>query len=292
MNCTIRNTIALGTFVLFGAVNAANAQTTTYADGANHVINTDLGGQFLVLSHGNPARATPTSITVNLGAVIGNPNQSSYGVFLMDDSIATFNGGNVSIVGTGGATLYLTGSSNTTIYGGSFSNGIASNIIYGQSSGSLDIYGGTFSAGAKSNALFASRMGSVSIYGGTFTTGDLGADIDSGRSNRVDIYGGLFSVGADGLGFVASNQDINFYGQNLKFTPTGIDSFGHTDGILTGTLQGGSSLNIAAQTFPGFKFNFISATVVPEPGNIALPFGMITIGAARKRRSLKGNLQK
>ena len=189
-----------------------------------------------------------------------------------------------------------------TVIGGNSANNSAANYLTGieMLGGVADIYGGTITGGtatqtSSANYLFGLEVinGVANIYGGSISAGTATANSDVNYvygievvGGTVNIHGGHLSSGTinggtafnyvEGLDAVSGTVNIYGFGFNLPSGPVTVSG-----GVLTGTLQDGSPLNLS---FDQVHSGQIVLYTVPEPAMAALSILAILAAITVRKR--------
>src|SRR5262249_26460208 len=140
------------------------------------------------------------------------------------------------------------------ITGGTATNNSFVNYFSGlyQIGGTINVYGGNITAGTSVGGGAANYLEALEVDGGTLNLH--GGSIAAGTANGVpgpNFFYGIFAGGVSGV--------VNVYGTGFN-RPYGPIST--TSGLLTGTLEDGTPLNVIySEAFP----NEIVLIAVPEP---------------------------
>lgn len=270
---------ALGTFAFSGIASAAYAQTYIFFPN-NATINYTVFGE-TVIGYANNTdyknKKNGSSPTINIKNGSGFDSVLTYNHSITNVSGGTIPGGLIAqdfsqgaITGGSFSLLATDNSSKFTINGGSFFNG-----IYAYNTSSITFRGGS------SNNLTAFNISAINVQGGSVNY------VQIFDNSLMNITGGVINS------FLAyQNSTLNLYGAGMSATL--INAQSNVGGIITsqyvlsGTLSDGSDLTgkqlfIQNNTSPRV---FLHNAAVPEPGSLALLFGMGTVGVCvlRKRR--------
>lgn len=272
--------------IAVAALAQPSAALTIFNDGGTHNVSSPQGD--VVISNATTVIFLPGSSVMGLD----NSSVGGVGVAPLGGSTLTIDGGSVTGgTGTGfsglGGDAIQSNQSDVNIFSGNVTGGfkVAGGGFGGDAldmqDGTLNIAGGTVKGG-DTDADFGGttlKLGNVfgTITGGTFLVGQGGfsdGDLISAGGGVLDIFGGMFEAGENFV--LAAGAVINVYGMGLMLSDP-------TNGVLTGTLADGNSINVNYSLFSGAVINLIE---IPEPGMLAL-FGVGLIGLGLARRGKK-----
>jgi hypothetical protein len=265
-------------FLLLSSVPAAHAQVI-FNNSTTNTVTSPINNRVQVLNNTEVIFNASGNVTA-FSSLGGGLTASLAAVSVFDTSRVIDNAANLTgNMSTGGCNvnsasgLSAVDTSEVSIVGGSLTGFIssgggsgctASNTASGLSArgGSMvSVSGGTFrgsisSGGSVNN--FASGLSAwddarVSVYGGTFTgivssgSGGLlrAQGLSAAGNSLVSVYGGRFTASgaSSNLGLLAlDNAQVTLFGSNFNFPFGPISAL---TGTITGTLQGGESINVS-----------------------------------------------
>lgn len=229
--------------------------------------------------------------TTNIyGGTFGGGGGGAGSVFATLRGTVNIYGGTFAGVGADAGYVRTTGVSNTTVYGGRFAGG-----VYADGNSNVTVNGGSF-AQMLAGRVRDNRPGGLGIQ-------------DEGEHPTITWNGGTFEGGVflgfdDGDGGNPGNLHIQddvpgpelILNGNGLFYETESDHYTNPDlygdrvfdlNFLSGTLLDGTQLRFVPMLVEhGVNAN-IRINNVPEPGSIALLFGMASIGGVMLRRKRK-----
>ena len=317
MKRIVRNTIALGGVALLGIGNAANAQYTYFPNDAtvNYVVSsytTVVGYASGDLINGFQQ---PSSPTVNF--VTGSRVSD---LFSYNSSIVNFDAGgatnlyprNNSVINIKSGSFYTMQSLDSSVI--NFSGGSSTGPVMVDSQSAFNLSGGTIDSidipksgvvtingGSVSNGLNAQSNATVTINSGFLKNivairGNSVLNFDGGSTDyELNLYdnsiancrGGIFKSRL-GVATVDNSSTFNIYGNGLSAHLTNPNFTGYSQYTLIGhLLDGTDATGERVYVRNGTSAKLVVYSAVPEPGSLALLFGMGTVGVGvlRKRRN-------
>ncbi len=284
-------------FLLPIAVATQANAVVIFEDGSSHVIDSEIN-DFVYVFDSFPA-GDPTHVTFNTGTNITGSDSEDDSLYVSDFSSATINDGTFAedVVSDGFATIEIFDGtlgddlqafflSTISVFGGSIADDVEA---FGASF--IEIFDGTIG-----DDVIATGISLIEIFGGSITDdveafggslieifgGSIGEDIEAFDDGIIDISGGSL-----GSSLRATNRSlIVLRGSEFSIdgTPVGPGDIAQSSGLISGTLDDGSSFSDVA--FDIRRRADIRLIITPVPDGAPGAIGMLSLLAVLFARSL------